>query len=84
MEQTYDASTNTITITVTAEKIRQMDALDFSVYHTPGSSQVYIDSRPQFQDDRGVVDVQDLLDAMGYDDLDGVDDDEYAEVTINL
>jgi hypothetical protein len=84
MEQTYDAATNTITITVTAEKIRQMDAMDFTVYHTPGSSTVYIDGRPQFQDDRGVVNVQDLLDAMGYDDLDGVGDDELAEVTISI
>ena len=80
MEQNY--SYGSITIYVDGNKLQQMDGLDLAVYHTPGSSQVYIANGPQFQDDRCVATVHDLQETLGYDSSDGLDSSDIAELTI--
>lgn len=82
MEQQYNG--DTVTVWVDGAKIVQMDQNDMSIFHTPGSSRVYIDSRPQFADDYGVASVADLLDALGYDDSDGLTADDVAELTFEV
>ena len=83
MEQTYDATNGTIEITIDGDKICQMEAMNMAIFHTPGSSQVYIDSLPQFQDDKVVLSVSDLLEELGYDETDGLNGDDVVTVTIN-
>jgi hypothetical protein len=80
VEQQY--SDGRITIQIDGDKLQQMDVLDLAVYHTPGSSQVYIANGPQFQNDRCVATVQDLLDTLGYDSSDGLDSSDIAEMTV--
>ena len=80
MEQQY--SDGSITIYVDGTKLQQMDGFDLAVYHTPGSSQVYIANGPQFQNDRCVATVQDLLDTLGYDTTDSLDSSDVAEMTV--
>jgi hypothetical protein len=80
MEQNY--SDGSITIQIDGDKLQQMDGLDLAVYHTPGSSRVYIANGPQFQNDRCVATVQQLLDTLGYDGVDGLDASDIAELTI--
>ena len=82
MEQQY--SDGIITIYVDGNKLQQMDGLDLAVCHTPGSSQLYIANGPNFQDDRCVATVQDFLNELGYDAVDGLDASDIAELTINI
>lgn len=80
MEQQY--SNGTIEITINGDLLRTMEDNDQAVYLTPGASEVYIASEPQFQDDRCVATTQDFLDAMGYDFSDGLSLDDVATVAI--
>ena len=80
MEQNY--SDGTITLHIDGNKLHQMDGLDLSVYHTPGSSQVYLSNGPQFRNDRCVATVQESLDTLGYDAVDGLDASDIADLTI--
>jgi len=82
MEQQY--SNGSITIYVDGDKLQQMDGFDLAVYHTPGAAQVYIANGPQFQNDRCVATVQQLLETLGYDAVDGLDASDIAELTIEV
>jgi len=83
MEQSYDAETNSITVTLDAETIRRIDSLDLAVWYTPGGNQCYLSDNPMFVFDKCLVDAQDITDALDYDDLDVADDDSVT-ITANL
>jgi hypothetical protein len=74
----------TVTVEITAERLRAMDDNSMTLYATPGDTQPYWASRPNFMYDECVATVQDFLDDVGYDDLDGVDDAEIFTLDVTL
>lgn len=82
MVQRYNGST--VTVWVNGSELRAMEDNDCGLFYTPDSSQVYIASNPNFAYDRCVATTSDLLSAMGYDDSDGLSEDDVAELEIAL
>ncbi len=84
MQQQYNGSDSTITIWVDGAQIRTMENNELAVYHTPGSGRVYIDSKPQWQEDYCVASVQELIESLGYDSSDGLNEEDVAELTLEV
>lgn len=83
MEQQYN-SNGTVTVWVDGAELQVMESNDLAIFHTPGSSQVYVASGPSFQNDYAVATPARLLRAMGYDDSEGLTSDDVAELTVRL
>ena len=83
MEQSYDAQTNSSTVTLDATTIRRIDGLDLAVWYTPGGSQCYLSDIPIFVFDKCIIDAQDIMNELDYDTLDVADEDSVT-ITVNL
>ncbi len=83
MEQQYNGN-GTVTVWVDGAELRVMESNDLAIFHTPGSSQVYVSNSPNFQDDYAVATPARLLRAMGYDESDGLTADDVVELTVKL
>jgi hypothetical protein len=69
-------------ITMTAERLAAMEDNDMALYWTPGSEAPYWASQPNFMYDVAVATALDFIAEEGYDDFDGLDDDETFTLTV--
>ncbi len=69
----YTLTDTDAVVTCTGNDLITMDALDLAIYATPTpqgeASQLYLGSRPNFQDDFLLTDLEDFLVEMGLDTL---------------
>lgn len=73
-----------VTIEMTAERLRAMDDNGMSLYATPGAQEPYWNHTASFMHDQCIATVTDFLDEVGYDDLEGVEDDEIFSLDVEM
>lgn len=81
MEQTRTLQ-GELTVTLSADQIRWMEQCNLAIWKTPGSSTVYMHDHAEFAHDVCVATVRDVLDAVGVDDVDELQDWDCAELYI--
>jgi hypothetical protein len=73
-----------ITSTITALDLKAMTHNGLSLWLTPGSQHPYWASHPSWQYDFRLATPEDFLEAVGLDDLEGLEDDHTFELEIEI
>lgn len=71
-----------LTVTLSADQIRWMSQCGLAIWKTPGSSSVYMHDHAEFAHDVCVANLKDVLDAVGIQDIDELQDWDSAELYI--
>lgn len=69
-------------VTLFADQIREMDVCGLALWKTPGAGECYMAEGAAWPSDRCVATVRDVLDAVGIQDIDELQDWECAELFI--
>lgn len=71
-----------LTVTLSTDQIRWMSQCNLAIWKTPGSSSVYMHDHAEYPGDVCVANLKDVLDAVGIQSIDELQDWECAELYI--